>query len=63
MSDNIQKKYVRARVMAAMIGCGLSTLWKMARDERIPKPIRMGNRLTLWDVDKVLNCIGHGKEA
>ena len=54
----VQKKYARAKTIAKMLDIGLSTLWQMVKDNRLPKPIKLSPRVTLWDVDEVLAFVG-----
>ena len=42
-------EYIRAKALAAKLNCGESTIWKMARDGRLPQPAtKLGARCTLW---------------
>ena len=54
MQEKIQKKYARAKTIAKMLDIGLSTLWTMVKENRLPKPVKLSPRVTLWDVDEVL---------
>ena len=51
-------EYVRAKVLAARLNSGESTIWRMVQDGRLPRPtLRLGKRCTLWrwsDVEKAL---------
>lgn len=41
---------VRDKVVAGLFGCSVPTVWRMAKDGRIPKPIRPSVRITGWVV-------------
>lgn len=41
---------VRDKVVAGLFGCSVPTVWRMAKDGRIPKPIRPSLRITGWQV-------------
>jgi predicted DNA-binding transcriptional regulator AlpA len=45
---------VDIKTMAALMGCGVSTLWRRAAKEAgFPKPVKLGVRLTRWKVADV----------
>ena len=50
----VKQKYARAKTIAKMLDIGLSTLWQMVKENRLPKPVKLSPRVTLWDVDEVL---------
>ena len=41
---------VRDKVVAGLFGCSVPTVWRMARDGRIPKPVKPSLRVTGWRV-------------
>ena len=42
-------EYVRAKTLATKLNCGVSTIWRMVQDGRLPHPVvRLGKRCTLW---------------
>ncbi|ENO3941156.1 AlpA family phage regulatory protein [Aeromonas veronii] len=45
--------YVRAKVLAPMLGIAVVTLWRWAATGKFPKPIKLGERVTAWDVGHV----------
>ncbi|AYV35650.1 hypothetical protein DBR07_04540 [Aeromonas sp. HMWF036] len=45
--------YVRAKILAPMLGIAEVTLWRWAADGKIPKPIKLGSRVTAWRVEDV----------
>lgn len=51
MSNSTQQNhspYLRAKDAASYLSIGVSTLWLWARKGIIPKPIRLGNRCSVW---------------
>ena len=58
-----EPEFVRARTIAKRLDCGLSTVWRMAEQGRIPPPVlKMGARITLWNWQDVLAAIEAGNE-
>ena len=47
-STNVNRPFFRAKDAAAYLGIGVSTLWSWAKKGRIPKPIRLGCRCSVW---------------
>ncbi len=45
--------FVRAKPIAKFLGIGLSTWWLWVREDRTPKPIKLGNRTTVWRADEI----------
>lgn len=41
---------VRDKVVAGLFGCSVPTVWRMAKDNRIPKPVKPSLRITGWVV-------------
>lgn len=44
-------RFVRAKDAAAFLGLGTSTVWRWAREGRIPKPIKLSARASVWKLD------------
>jgi prophage regulatory protein len=42
--------YVRLPVVAAVSGLAKSTVWKWCADGRMPKPIKLSERVSAWPV-------------
>ena len=57
--DHQPPAVLRAKVAAKYLGIGLSSLWRKAKiDPTFPKPIKLGERTTVWrlaDLDTWLN--------
>ena len=66
MKEQVQKKYARPRTMADTLDIAVSTLWKMVKEDRIPRPHKLSPRVTVFDVDEVLAFVDdlkNGKEG
>lgn len=57
-----RKKYLRAKECASMFGVSESTWWRWLAEGRLPKPIRLGRRVTAWEVTELEKRLA-GKEA
>lgn len=42
--------FVRLPVVCGLFACKTATVWRMARDGRIPAPVKLGPRHTAWKV-------------
>ncbi len=38
------------KIVAAVLGCSVPSVWRMAKDGRIPAPVRPSVRMTRWVV-------------
>ena len=56
-------KFLRAREVAACLGIGLSSVWRWTQEGRLPKPIRLSSRATVWKLDDVLTFVEARKGA
>jgi excisionase family DNA binding protein len=45
----IAARYLRARHLAEMLGVSVATVWRMARENRLPAPRKLGGGVTVWD--------------
>lgn len=44
---------VRDKVVAGLFGCSVPTVWRMSKDNRLPKPRKLSNRVTAWNVGEL----------
>jgi predicted DNA-binding transcriptional regulator AlpA len=44
---------VRDKVVAGLWGCSVPTVWRMAKDGRIPRPRKLSDRVTAWNVGQL----------
>ena len=40
---------VRDKVVAGLFGCSVPTVWRMAKDGRLPLPRKLSTRVTAWN--------------
>ena len=48
---------VRAPVVAALYACSVSTVWRMARNGKIPAPRKKSDRVTAWNVGELRQAL------
>ena len=44
---------IRAKEVAAMLGCAKSTVWSWVKDGYLPKPKKVGSRFTYWQREQI----------
>lgn len=44
---------VRDKVVAGLIGCSVPTVWRLAKAGRIPRPRKLSERVTAWNVGEL----------
>lgn len=44
---------VRDKVVAGLFGCSVPTVWRMAKDGRLPRPRKLSKRVTAWNVGQL----------
>ena len=49
----MSKKYMRAKELTKHLSISRATLYKWAKKEEFPKPIKASKRITLWDVEAI----------
>lgn len=47
--------YVRANTLAPLLGIAVVTLWRWSAAGKIPKPVKLGERVTAWRAEEVRN--------
>ena len=52
MEEN-RKTFIRAREIALKYGMGVSTVWKWTAIGHLPKPQKLGKKMTVWNADEV----------
>lgn len=48
---------VRDKVVAGLIGCSVPTVWRMAKDGRLPKPRKLSTRVTAWNCGELRQAL------
>lgn len=49
-SDLPDEAIVRDKIVAGLLGCSVPTIWRMAKDGRLPAPVKPSVRVTGWRV-------------
>jgi predicted DNA-binding transcriptional regulator AlpA len=49
---------VRDRVVAGLFGCSVPTVWRMSKDGRLPRPRKLSERVTAWNVGELRAALG-----
>jgi len=47
------KQYMRVKQVAEAIGISKSSVWRWSSEGRLPKPIKLTNRTTVWKSEEV----------
>jgi predicted DNA-binding transcriptional regulator AlpA len=50
--------YVRDKQVAAFCAVSRTTVWRMAKSGRLPKPIKLSSRVTVWKAEEVIKSVG-----
>lgn len=57
-----QEGYIRAKALAPLLGISVVTLWRWSAAGKMPKPVRLSERVTAWraeDVRMWMNQLHH----
>jgi len=57
-----QEGYIRAKALAPLLGISVVTLWRWSAAGRMPKPVKLSERVTAWraeDVRMWMNQLDH----
>lgn len=46
-------QHLRLPMVSRMTGLGQSTIWRMVKQERFPRPVKLSERITAWRADDV----------
>jgi len=49
--------YVRQGVVARLLNCSRTTVWRMAQSGRIPQPKKLSGRVTAWNVGELRKAL------
>ncbi len=58
-----QQRILRKKELLAMIGLSDATIWRMERDGKFPKRVRLGSNSCGWFESEVLNWMAELAEA
>ena len=53
--------WISDRAISKRFEIARSTVWAWARQGRLPKPIKLGNKITRWNSDEVDRFMNQGK--
>jgi len=53
---------LRVSTLAPRLGMSKSTIWRLVREGKFPKPIKLSDKVTVWKADTVLAWL-ESKEA
>ncbi len=45
------------KIVAAVLGCSVPSIWRMSKDGRIPAPVRPSQRMTRWVVGGIRKAL------
>ncbi|AZU69883.1 AlpA family phage regulatory protein [Escherichia coli] len=49
----MKTQYLRPKDLANQLGISVSSLWRWARTGKIPKPIKLSERVTAWSSTEI----------
>lgn len=49
--------YVRQPTVLTLFSCSKATLWRWVKSERLPPPLKLGLRLSAWNVGQLRSCL------
>jgi len=50
-------KYIRVREVAELLGLGVSTVWLWVKQNKLPQPKKLSNRVTVWKLSEIQDFI------
>ncbi len=48
-----QEGYIRAKALAPLLGISVVTLWRWSSAGKMPKPVKLGERVTAWRAEDI----------
>lgn len=48
---------LRVSTLAPRLGMSKNTIWRMVREGKFPKPIKLSEKITVWKAEDVLNWL------
>jgi len=54
--------YLRAKDLAKRLGLSVNTIWRLSKQDKFPKPIKLSEKVTVWKSSDVLSWLA-SKEA
>ena len=59
----MKQRVQRAGALAKTLDVAESTIWRWTHEGKFPKPIKLGERVTVWDLDEVEAFIAKQRAA
>lgn len=59
----MKQRVLRAAALAKTLSVSESTIWRWTTEGKFPKPIRLGTKTTVWDLDEVETFIAKQRAA
>ncbi|AYY06272.1 AlpA family phage regulatory protein [Enterobacter roggenkampii] len=53
----METRYLRPKDLANQLGISVSSLWRWARTGKIPKPIKLSERVTAWSSTEIASWL------
>lgn len=55
----MQEQLIRLPRVMELTGLAKSTVWLWAKDGKLPKPIKLSNRVTVWKLSEIQDYINN----
>ena len=56
-------QYLRDKQVAEMLTIGRSSVWRMAKEGKLPTPIKLSERVTVWKLSDIEAFVASRMEA
>lgn len=53
-----EEQFLRAWDVAKLLGISIPTVWRWAREGKLPKPVKISQRITVWKKTEIIYTIG-----
>ena len=48
---------IRVRELAPIMGMSKNTIWRLAREGKFPKPLKISEKITVWETNAVIKWL------
>ena len=59
----MKQRVQRAATLAKTLAVAESTIWRWTSEGKLPKPIKLGEKTTVWDMDEIEAFIAKQRAA
>jgi prophage regulatory protein len=59
----MNKQYLRDKDVAEMLSIGRSSVWRMAKEGKLPAPFKLSERVTVWKLSDIEAFVASRMEA